>query len=73
MKTRQILMSFAVIGMLFILSSQAAAASQTVETKGTPPGLVKTPAQRLLKKLKKPRGPRLDWYKHPGRWRLKKQ
>ena len=36
-------MSLAVIGALFILSSQAAAASQTLETKGTPPGLVKTP------------------------------
>jgi len=43
MKTKQILIVFATIVVLSIVSSQTVAASQTVGKKGTPPGLEKTP------------------------------
>jgi hypothetical protein len=66
MKTRQILMSLAVIGALFILSTQAAAASQTVETKGTPPGLVKTPGAAATQKAEKTKETPPGLVKTPG-------
>ncbi len=54
------------IGMLFILSSQAAAASQTVETKGTPPGLVKTPGAAATQKAEETKGTPPGLVKTPG-------
>ena len=43
MKTKRVLIILAMIVALFIISTQSVIASQTLEAKGTPPGLVKTP------------------------------
>jgi len=51
MKTKRIFIVLSMIVALFIISSQVIAAPYAIETKGTPPGMLKTPGAMATQKV----------------------